>query len=113
MKLSQLIEGSEKITVARPWSFHTGRRGKEFDKLYFNPFAKLVDSEMKRLKAKWNGSDGYEFKSQELADEGKQILDQFALEWKQLLADYPENAHSLDASVADEYFKHLKKNKLD
>jgi hypothetical protein len=107
----KLLEITEKFTVEMPIRYSIGRRGKEFDKNYLKPLVKHVNDELKVLKAKWNGYE-YEFKTQELAQKGKKLLDELAIEWNALLKAHPEDEINLDSGIADEYFKHLKKNKL-
>ena len=107
MKLRTILENQ--VFDVKRFEYHIGSRDQNLIKTVFDPFVKLVDKEMKRLRGKWNGSDGYVFKSQTEYDIAKQAMNEYTGAWKKLLSDYPEGSKDYSAATADDFFKHAKK----
>ena len=108
MKLREIKDPSTNESVIRPFNFHIGDRDEVFGKMVVTPFAKRMEKDFKALGAKWNGSDGYDFKSTESEAKGVPLMAQYHDEWKQILKDNPEGESK--ANMVDRYFKHVKKN---
>lgn len=112
MKLQDLFESDDQFTVKR-FTYFVGRRSKDAIKNIFDPFMKGLDKEMRALKGKWNGQDGYTFKHEDQAKTAQAKMDELTSQWEQMLRDFPENKDfNLDATVADKYFKDLKKSAI-
>jgi hypothetical protein len=113
MKIQDLFENGDHFTV-KCITYYVGRRSKDTAKNIFDPFIKNVNKEMRALKGKWNGRDGYTFKREDQAKAAQDKMNELAGQWKQMLNDFPENKDfSLDAEVADKYFKDLKKSAIN
>ena len=107
MKLNELFENDSTFNVKR-FSYFVGRRSKDVVKTIFDPFIKELDKEMRALKGKWNG-DGYVFKREDQAKAAQVKMDELSKQWSKMLSDFPEDKDfSLDAVIADKYFKDLK-----
>lgn len=110
MRWSEINETTKpEFTVVR-FSLTSTKHSKEVVKNVFDPFVKMVDKEMKSLKGKWNGQNGYVFKDEEKAKQAQALMTGFNKEWQQMKNDYPEGDHpSLDSQVAIDYFERAKK----
>lgn len=111
MKAHEIFDDTAtELHVAR-FPMHFGRRTPEFEKLVWKPFIKELDTAMRQLKGKWNGS-GYTFKTVAQVESAQRVMNEFESEWSTLISKYPEGQVHLDASIADDYFKRNKKNKM-
>lgn len=120
MKLSLLAEINESvgstgkpnkpIITVRRFANVASRHDKQIVKNVFDPFVKMVDKEMRALKGKWNGADGYDFTDPAKAEIAKDLMGKFNDEWYQMRKDYPEGERpNLDYLVAVDYFERAKK----
>lgn len=108
MKLVEIAAEDNLIVFKFP--MHFGRRSNDFKKQIWNPFIDNMAKDMKALKGKWNGNNGFVFKTAEAAEKAQSIMDQYMKTWDIIIKDNPENSINLDASVADEFFKQQKKS---
>ena len=120
MKLSLLAEINESvgstgkpnkpIITVRRFANVASRHDKQIVKNVFDPFVKMVDKEMRALKGKWNGADGYDFTDPAKAEIAKDLMGKFNDEWYQMRKDYPEGERpNLDSVIAVDYFERAKK----
>lgn len=103
-KSAALVEEMEGFVLAR-FSGYVGNRSSAFRKRVFDPYCKLVDKEMRSLKGRWDGRGGYVFKTQELLDAARPVMDKLNANWASILKENPENAVDVQGTITAEFFK--------